>query len=55
MNSKLACLNICLTEAIEKRSSSSECGFAAQVAVGLEKIRQKQAVDSPELVGNRDF
>ena len=37
-----------------KGSSSSECGFASQVAIGLEKICHKQA-GSPELIGNRDF
>jgi hypothetical protein len=39
----------------QRRSSSSECGFAAQVAIGLEKIRHKQAINSAEPVGNGDF
>lgn len=34
------------------RSVNSECGFAAHVAAGLEKVRQKSAVDGAELVGS---
>jgi len=38
--------------AVQTRSVNSKCGFAAHVAAGLEKVRHKQAVDGPELVGS---
>ena len=35
---------------VEMSSVNSKCGFAAHIAAGLQKVRQKPAVDA-ELVG----